>query len=535
MLFGPALHSDIRSVAALAFGNREVSNPGFLPDPTPCPGSRTRRWSLRVRASSIGAAVDKSKDNRFSICTADELHFVKPPNSDWSLALWRFLPSPEVVAKNHPLLLLSGIATNAIGYDLSPQNSLARCMSKNGYDTWILEVRGSGLSTLGLVDLHKDNDSLNSVSENITSSSFSYGQNGGFADSDIYSARRSWTYMVSDQLQLMAKLRKTAMPSSGRSSNFVNKGLLEAHQNSVNATGVTGMKQWLVDIMRQSQRLFPEQFMDLQENISATLEDLQQQFELMFKYDWDFDNFLEEDVPAAMEYIRAHCKPKDGKLHAIGHSMGGILLYAMISRCCSEEKDCKLASVTTLASSLDYTSSRSSLKLLLPLADPAQALNVPAIPVGAIISAIHPLTSYPPYLLSWLKSQISAQEMMRQELYEKLVLNNFCTIPAKLLLQLTSAFQKGGLRDRSGTFFYKDHLHKTNVPILAIGGDQDLICPPEAVYETAKLIPEHMLTFKIVGEPEGPHYAHYDVVGSHLAANQVYPHIIEFLNDHDMT
>ncbi|XP_062117022.1 uncharacterized protein LOC133830920 [Humulus lupulus] len=335
MLFGPALHSDLRSVAAFAFGNSKGPNPGFRPDLTP-ESARIltlcrRRRSLGVRASSNGAAVEKSKDNRFSICTADEVHFVKAPNSDWSLALWRYLPYPE------------------------------------------------------------------------------------------------------------------------------------------------------------------------------------------------------------MEYIRAHCKSKDGKLHAIGHSMGGILLYAMISRCCSEEKDCGLASVTTLASSLDYTSSRSSLKLLLPLADPAQALNVPGIPIGAIISAIHPLASHPPYLLSWLKSQISSQEMMRQELYEKVVLNYFCTVPAKLLLQLASAFQKGGLRDRSGNFFYKDHLHKTNVPILAIGGDQDLICPPEAVYETAKLIPEHMLTLKILGEPEGPHYAHYDVVGSHLAADQVYPHIIEFLNHNDMT
>ena len=34
-----------------------------------------------------------------------------------------------------------------------------------------------------------------------------------------------------------------------------------------------------------------------------------------------------------MEYIRAESKSKDGKLLAIGHSMGGILLYAMLSRC----------------------------------------------------------------------------------------------------------------------------------------------------------------------------------------------------------
>lgn len=34
-----------------------------------------------------------------------------------------------------------------------------------------------------------------------------------------------------------------------------------------------------------------------------------------------------------MEYIRGQSKPKDGKLLAIGHSMGGILLYGMLSRC----------------------------------------------------------------------------------------------------------------------------------------------------------------------------------------------------------
>lgn len=55
-------------------------------------------------------------------------------------------------------------------------------------------------------------------------------------------------------------------------------------------------------------------------------------------------------------------------------------------------------------------------------------------------------------------------------------------IPAKLLLQMTTAFQERGLRDRSGKIFYKDHLHKSRVPVLALAGDRDQICPPEAVY-----------------------------------------------------
>ncbi|PPD76792.1 hypothetical protein GOBAR_DD26284 [Gossypium barbadense] len=136
-----------------------------------------------------------------------------------------------------------------------------------------------------------------------------------------------------------------------------------------------------------------------------------------------------------MEYIKDKSEPKDGKLLAIGHSMGGILLYVMLSRCGYEGKDSGLAAVTTLASSLDYMSFRSSLKLLLPLASvieakllkhyPAQVLNVPVIPIGTLLAAAHPFAANPPYLLSWLSPQISALDMLQPKLFETLVTENF--------------------------------------------------------------------------------------------------------------
>jgi len=42
------------------------------------------------------------------------------------------------------------------------------------------------------------------------------------------------------------------------------------------------------------------------------------------------------------------------------------------------------------------------------------------------MTAVYPLASRPPYALSWLNPQVSAQDMMHPELFEKLVLNNFC-------------------------------------------------------------------------------------------------------------
>ncbi|XP_038679140.1 uncharacterized protein LOC119980498 isoform X1 [Tripterygium wilfordii] len=467
-----------------------VSQPRFS-----SPSPATLRALCRTTPVKASAVHKKPK-----ICTADELHYVNVPNSDWRLALWRYLPSPEGKPRNHPLLLLSGVGTNAVGYDLAPEYSFARFMSAQGFDTWILEVRGAGLSAKQTLNADFRISSPIGVSKDLI--------------------------LKSSEPQ---SLSKNIMRLSEMRSGFLHEG-----QNSAIAGQIMDLSQKLMNIIEESHRLVRLLFFDLQDRFSTTLEDFQKQLDLVVKYDWDFDHYLEEDVPAAMEYIKTQCKPKDGKLLAIGHSMGGILLYAMLSRCCFRGSDPGFASVATLGSSLDYRSSKSSLRFLLPLVDPAQAFKVPVIPIGTLIAAAHSLASRPPYVLSWLKTQISAPGMMHPELLEKLVLNNFCTVPAKLLLHLRTVFQEGGLRDRTGTFIYKRHLGQSNVPVLAVAGDQDLICPPEAAYETVKLIPEHLVTYRVLGEPGGPHYAHYDLVGGHTAIDRVYPCIVEFLDRHDM-
>ncbi|XP_020547528.1 uncharacterized protein LOC105156353 isoform X2 [Sesamum indicum] len=550
------------------------------------PPAAFRRLTLEVvsvRAFSTNetqSAETEKLPNKPPICTADELHYVTVNNSDWRLALWRYKPSPQAPARNHPLMLLSGVGTNAIGYDLAPGSSFARYMCGQGFDTWVLEVRGAGLSTRGSdrKDIeklaHEKSEQMEAAAENATNGALSSDTRSSLVqdtsekpemavvNEEPVSVETAW-----DESRLVTELTETFTRLSERLSGFLSESqskimsaklfdqiselledsfiferlsevrgkllsLLEARQSSGVAGQIRDLSQKLVDIIEEGQRSVSPQFFDMHGRLITTVEDFQKQLDLIVKYDWDFDHYLEQDVPAAMEYIRAQSKPKDGRLFAIGHSMGGILLYAMLSR--YKGRDPGLAAIVTLASSLDYTSSRSSLKLLLPLADPAQALNVPVVPLGALLSAAYPLSSRPPYVLSWLNDLISAQDMMHPELLKKLVLNNFCTIPAKLLLQLTTAFREGGLRDRSGTFFYKDHLHKSNVPVLALAGDRDLICPPEAVYETVKLVPEHLVTYKVFGEPNGPHYAHYDLVGGRLAVEQIYPCIIEFLSCHDL-
>ncbi|KAK8643517.1 hypothetical protein V6N13_012810 [Hibiscus sabdariffa] len=552
-----ALHFHFQSHIRLASSTpgRNFTLPRHLRPPRP--PLRTSFAPL-PRAFSDGAAAVADKP---SICTADELHYVSIPNSDWRLALWRYHPPPQAPPRNHPLLLLSGLGTNAIGYDLSPESSFARYMSGQGFDTWILEFRGAGLS-VQTSNFEETKESAVALSDQmvVMAQSVANGApqkqptdvSGYLSDSEFYFLREDSIGIGTawDEAKLVAELTEIFMRLSEGLSGFLSEGqsrlmstklldqisklledsqlserfgelrmklsnLLEKQQNSGIASQIRDLSQTLVNIIEGGQRSVSPQFIDIQERLSSTIEDFQKQLDLIVKYDWDFDHYLEEDVPAAMEYIRAQTKPKDGKLLAIGHSMGGILLYAMLSRCGSEGREPGLNAVATMASALDYRSSK-PLKVLLPLADPAQALNVPAVPFGSLLAAAYPLASHPPYVLGWLNSLISAEDMMHPKLLEKLILNNFCTIPTKLIFQLTSAFGEKGLCDRSGKFSYRDHLNKCSVPVLAIAGDQDLICPPEAVEETVKFFPENLVTYKIFGEHHGPHYAHYDLVGGRL-------------------
>ncbi|KAB2035558.1 hypothetical protein ERO13_D04G139100v2 [Gossypium hirsutum] len=534
--FPVQMQSDIRTALHVAFSSIGSLSPFRRSTLTLPPRCLRPAASLGLLSRPFSTAA--SLPDKPSICTADELHYVSLPNSYWRLALWRYHPPPQATPRNHPLLLLSGVGTNAIGYDLSPESSFARYMSGQGFDTWILEVRGAGLSVQGS-NFKEIKESANAVSEqmeavakgvtngvspvqqpNNVSDTLSDSEISHFGQDSIGIAT-AW-----DESKLVSKLTEILMRLSERLSGFLSDG-----QSMLISAKLFDQISSLLEGSQLSDRF--EEFIDMQERLSSTIEDFQKQLDLIVKYDWDFDHYLEEDVPAAMEYIRAQTKPKDGKLLAVGHSMGGILLYAKLARCGFEGREPELKAVVTLASSLDYTSSNSTLKLLLPLADPAQALNVPVVPLGAMLAAAYPLSSRPPYILARLNNLISAEDMMHPELLKKLVLNNFCTIPAKLLLQLTSAFRERGLCDRSGKFFFKDHLHKSNVPVLAIAGDQDLICPPEAVEETVKLLPQNLVTYKIFGEHQGPHYAHYDLVGGRLAVEQVYPCIIQFLSQHD--
>lgn len=53
-------------------------------------------WPVNIFGALSVRNITSNAEDKPPICTADELHYVSVPGTEWQLALWRYVPSPEV-------------------------------------------------------------------------------------------------------------------------------------------------------------------------------------------------------------------------------------------------------------------------------------------------------------------------------------------------------------------------------------------------------------------------------------------------------
>lgn len=82
--------------------------------------------------------------------------------------------------------------------------------------------------------------------------------------------------------------------------------LLETQENrSAIMNEVAELRKKLSQLLEDGQDVVLPRVTDLQERLNNTVDDFQKVVDLIAKYDWDFDNYLDEDVPTAVGELRA--------------------------------------------------------------------------------------------------------------------------------------------------------------------------------------------------------------------------------------
>ena len=235
-----------------------------------------------------------------------------------------------------------------------------------------------------------------------------------------------------------------------------------------------------------------------------------------------FDDYVRRDLPALIDTV---CQETGwAKLQWVGHSMGGMLLYAYLS----QRDDPRITSAVTVASPVDFgVLARTSRKMLRlrPL------LGLGWVPFGFVLRVLIPFFERSERGL--LHLGLVRSNLRPGDVGDILVnvIEGFGA--AGVLAQFGQWVEQGAFRSLDGTCAY-DSLAQVRCPLLVIAAEHDLVAPPASVRPAVDRAPAGEKVYRLFGTVSGNdrNYGHGDILLSDAARENVFPVIAQWLWRH---
>jgi pimeloyl-ACP methyl ester carboxylesterase len=236
---------------------------------------------------------------------------------------------------------------------------------------------------------------------------------------------------------------------------------------------------------------------------------------------WTFDDLVELDVPTAVRAVRA----QSGRRPVwIGHSMGGILIYAALGADAALQES--VAGLVTMASPVAFPPVTSPLfrgvgQLLATLPLPQR------LPQRGALVALWSAVSWSPGVLD---VGMNPANIDRQAFGEALR-RGICNVSRSLLRQLAQWSLSGELRSCDQRIDYRAGLAHITTPALIIAGAADRLAPPELVrfaYDHVSSTRKQYREFSI-RNGDSADYGHVDLVFGRRAPEEVFPAIATWI------
>ncbi|MHB8877270.1 MAG: alpha/beta fold hydrolase [Myxococcaceae bacterium] len=238
---------------------------------------------------------------------------------------------------------------------------------------------------------------------------------------------------------------------------------------------------------------------------------------------YDFDTLWRQDTAAAVRYVRAQTGA--AQLDYVGHSMGGMLVYAYLS-----QGGEGLGAVATLGSPtrLDWGG------LLDPLLQGVGGLALSqkwAVPSGLAsqltAGAQTALDDGPIQRLLYNPRNVTPQT------WRRLAAIGTANISGAVALQFISQVKTGAFGSADGKLDYRKDLGKVRTPVLVVAGKLDHIAITPAVKDGYRALGGEK-EWLLLSEESGAQadYGHMDLVVGERAATEVWPRVLDFFDRH---
>lgn len=242
------------------------------------------------------------------------------------------------------------------------------------------------------------------------------------------------------------------------------------------------------------------------------------------KFDWAVDHYIDYDVPAIIDYVTRSSGSQ--KVWWVGHSMGGMILYAHLER----TPEAPVAGFVTVASPMTIPQPPND--VLKGITEQAGLLKISALAVN---------TTLPAKLASPLGGTVQTpldtlfynRENMEPLTITNMFLNVVEDVPQGVIDQFNAMIRTGQFTRVDGSYNYTENLDKVSVPILLIAGQVDNLAPPDVVRFAYNRVSSTDKTYRMFGRVNGykANYGHNDLVLGKHSREEVFPLIAKWLTE----
>lgn len=246
---------------------------------------------------------------------------------------------------------------------------------------------------------------------------------------------------------------------------------------------------------------------------------------LRSRVDWkfNFDTFVEQDIRCAIDYILI--KTGREKLHWVGHSMGGMLLYAYIIRWGNE----RIKSGVTLGSPVKFGSVDRHVRFIAG-AD-FFLNNFKKLRLDIIAKFFAPLTGL--FLTRVITHQMNPANV-DFSLIRRAQFNAVTPLSTALLKQFKEWIEKNEFTSSDKRLNYREDLGKINIPLLVVAGRKDKMARIDDVKYASDKISSPDKKYVELSRDNGfsADYGHIDMVFGRRAREEVFPIIFDWIFRH---
>lgn len=247
-------------------------------------------------------------------------------------------------------------------------------------------------------------------------------------------------------------------------------------------------------------------------------------------FQWGFSDHAERDLPTAVSTVLE--RTGASALHGVGHSMGGMLFYSI-----GVDGPAELRSITTVGAPLiSQLVLGAREKRLLQLASsltpaanltPTSQRRVPLRRMAGAAGRFVPLSA------RLADGMLLNAENCDPQVVGRMAREAIDDIPLKLISEITT--QMRAFNNPSGPYAYEARMAGIRAPVMAVGGAADRIAPQASVAAAVSRLTSPDVRFREMGIRHGDRadYGHVDLLVGRNAPDEVYPLLLDFLEEVD--